>query len=181
MLRRIAIVGGPAAGKSTLATRLGGALGIEPHHLDALYWKPGWQPTAPDDWEALHRSLVAGERWIVDGGFTGSMPERFAASDTVVIVDPGPLVCTVRAIWRRFLYSVRRAPGMADVSRPHFDLQLIRWIWTFRRDKLPEIRAALSTAPGTRVVHVRGRDDARRLLDEARAQARREEGAGGDP
>ena len=174
MMRRIAIVGPPAAGKSTLAARLGKALGIEPDHLDALFWNPGWRPTPPDEWEAKHRALLARSRWIVDGGFTVSMPERFSAADTVVIVDPGPLACTLRAIRRRLVFSVTRAPGMANVSRPHFDLQLFRWIWRFRRDKLPEIFSALEAAtPGTRVVHVRGRSDVRRLLDEASEQATR--------
>jgi adenylate kinase family enzyme len=172
MMTRIAIVGPPAAGKSTLAARLGTALGIEPDHLDALFWKPGWRPTPPDEWEAKHRALLARDRWIVDGGFTVSMPERFSAADTIVIVDPGPFVCTLRAIRRRLVFSMSRAPGMANVSRPHFDLQFFRWIWRFRRDKLPEIRSALdAAAPGTRVVYVRSRSDVRRLLDDVSEQA----------
>ena len=172
-MRRIAIVGPPAAGKSTLAARLGDVLAIEPDHLDALFWKPGWRPTSPDEWEETHRALVAREDWIVDGGFSGTMAERFAAADTVVIVDPGPLLCTLRAIRRRLLFAARRAPGMADVSRPHFDLTLLRWIWRFRRDTLPDIRAMLATSSSSnvRVVHVRSRADAGRLLREASARA----------
>jgi len=39
MLRRIATVGPPAGGRSTLARRLGDALAILPDRLDALIWK----------------------------------------------------------------------------------------------------------------------------------------------
>lgn len=176
-MRRVAIVGPPAAGKSTLARRLGDVLGVEPDHLDALFWRPGRRPTPPAEWDATHRRLLARERWIIDGGFADSMAERFAAADTVVIVDPGSLACTARAVRRRLLYSTRRAPGMADVSRPHFDLELLRWIWRFRRDKLPSIQAALTDAGPTRVVKVRRRGDARRLLGEARSCTSRPDAA----
>jgi adenylate kinase family enzyme len=152
--RRIAIVGPTAAGKSTLARRLGDALAIPVHHLDALYWRPGWQPTPDDEWHALLRDLVAGERWIVDGNFTATMRERLEAADTVVFVDLPRRVCLWRAVRRRAVYGRRRAPGMADQSRPHFDLRLLGWIWTFPRDHRPLILDLLAELGEGRGVHV---------------------------
>jgi adenylate kinase family enzyme len=167
-MRRIAIVGPPAAGKSTLGHMLGHRLGIEVHHLDALYWQPGAQRTDDAEWRRLHSRLVEGETWIIDGGFTSLLPERFAAADTVVVLDRRPAVCVARVVWRWLVYGFRRAPGMADVSRPHLDRQMLRWIRRYRHDKLPEIFAALGPdVAGRRVHHVRTRRDVRALLDTA--------------
>jgi len=48
-MSRIAVIGSPGAGKSTLARKLGQALGLEVHHLDRLYWQPGWVETPRSD------------------------------------------------------------------------------------------------------------------------------------
>ena len=39
---RIAVIGSPGAGKSTLATMIAAATGLPLIHLDAEHWQPGW-------------------------------------------------------------------------------------------------------------------------------------------
>jgi adenylate kinase family enzyme len=38
-MKRVLVVGSGGAGKSTLARRLGGRLGVEVIHLDRFYWR----------------------------------------------------------------------------------------------------------------------------------------------
>jgi adenylate kinase family enzyme len=139
VVRRIVVIGPLGAGKSTLALKLGRLLGIQVHHLDWLYWGDSWTPTPPAEWQALLDRIVAGESWIVDGNFTGSLPQRLAAADLVIYLDISPLRSTVRATRRRILHRWRRAPGVPGGSRPMFDAQLFRWIWTFPRRKRPDL------------------------------------------
>jgi len=170
--RRIAIVGSAASGKSTLARELENLLGIPAYHLDALYWQPGWKPTQASDWDALMREILAQDAWIVDGGFTKSMEERFAAADTLIFLDPPRWACIAAAIRRRILYPFRRPPGMAVGCRPHFDVQLLRWIWRFPLENRPSILAALSAHVGhKRVVVVRRRAEVRRVVRSLAATA----------
>jgi adenylate kinase family enzyme len=173
-MRRIAIVGAPASGKSTLAERLGAALGIQAHHLDALYWRPGCRATPEPEWDALHRRLVEGSAWIIDGGFTRWMPARFAAADTVVLLDPSPVVCIASAVWRRILFRRTRAPGMAADCRPHFDLEFLGWIWNFRRDQRPGILELVAEQDATSLVVLNGRGETRRWLESVVEQTRTE-------
>ncbi|EIM06299.1 topology modulation protein [Planococcus antarcticus DSM 14505] len=48
-MKRIALIGSGGSGKSTLARKLGMKLNIEVYHLDALLWKPNWQPTTKEE------------------------------------------------------------------------------------------------------------------------------------
>lgn len=163
--RRIAIVGSAASGKSTLARELGDRLEIPAYHLDAMYWKPGWEPTPASAWDALVHDLHAREEWIIDGGFTGSMGERFARAGIVIFLDLPRRLCLAAAVRRRLLYRFRRPPGMADGCAPHFDVQLLRWIWRFPDESRPAILGALATHAGEKRVFVaRSRSDVRRLV-----------------
>ncbi|MBB3151075.1 GTPase SAR1 family protein [Paenibacillus endophyticus] len=44
-MKKIVLIGSGGSGKSTLASKLGGILSIEVHHLDVIFWKPGWIST----------------------------------------------------------------------------------------------------------------------------------------
>jgi adenylate kinase family enzyme len=165
-MRRIAIIGPAATGKSTLAERLSDVLGIPAYHLDALYWGPGWTPTPAPEWDETLREIVAGDGWIVDGNFTATMRERLDAADTIVYLDLPPLVSTLAAVRRRALHRWRPAPGVQIESRPMFNLQLFRWIWSFPHDHRPAILAMLAEQPPSkRVVILTSRREVKRFLE----------------
>jgi adenylate kinase family enzyme len=164
-MRRIAIVGPMAVGKSTLAIRLGELLELPTHHLDALYWRPGWEPTPADEWDALLERIVAGDEWIIDGGFTQSMPMRFEAADTLIYVDLPRRVSFVSLVKRRLSHSFRRSPGVPLHCRPMFNFQLFRWIWNFPESHRPVILGLLAEyGRGKNVVHLTSRAEVKRFI-----------------
>ena len=57
-MRRIAIVGTPGAGKSTLARELGRRAGLPVIHLDRHYFLPSWKPRPEEEWERIAEGLV---------------------------------------------------------------------------------------------------------------------------
>jgi adenylate kinase family enzyme len=164
-MRKIAIIGPAAAGKSTLAQRLSELLGIPVYHLDALYWRPGWTPTPAAEWEETLRRIVDSDGWIVDGNFTATMIDRLNAADTILYLDLPPLVSTFAAIRRRLTHRWNPAPGVQIGSRPMFNAQLFRWIWSFRHDHRPAFLAMLAEQPPSkRVVILRTRRQVRRFV-----------------
>jgi adenylate kinase family enzyme len=171
-MRRIVIIGPLAAGKSTLALKLGRLLGIPVHHLDWIYWGDTWTAKPPEEWQAILDRIIAAESWIMDGNFTSTLPQRLAAADTVIYLDTRPMMSTIRAAKRRIFHRWRRAPGVPGGDHPMFDAQLFRWIWSFRSTSRPALLAQLdepSIAPKT--VVLRSRRDVRRFLKSA-AEAR---------
>jgi len=84
-VRRVAIVGTPGAGKSTLARELGARAGLPVIHLDQHAFLPGWQWKSDEEWDRIAPELLAGERWVMDGAF--AMEEAVARADTIVFLD----------------------------------------------------------------------------------------------
>ncbi len=77
------MIGSGGAGKSTVSRRIAAATGLPLVHLDRLYWHPGWVATPAAEWEQVVRDVVAGDRWVIDGSYGGTLALRLAAADTV--------------------------------------------------------------------------------------------------
>ena len=88
-MKRVIVVGPGAAGKSTLAARLGGITRLPVIELDKLFWRPGLAPTPREECAAIQRQLAAQESWIMDGdlGPYDVLNIRLQAADAIVFLD----------------------------------------------------------------------------------------------
>lgn len=154
-MKKIIVIGSGGAGKSTLARRIGDALGIEVIHLDKLYWKPNWTKTPKDEWrETVERELSKIE-WVMDGNFGGTMETRIAACDTVVYLDFPRVICLYRAFKRVLTYYNRTRPDMGEGCREKIDFEFLHWVWTFPERAKPEIEERLKRcAAGKNVIRL---------------------------
>jgi len=132
-------VGPGAAGKSTLAARLGEITRLPVIELDKLFWRPGLAPTPREEWAAIQRQLAAQESWIMDGdlGPYDVLSIRLQAADAIVFLDFSPFRCAWRAI--------RRSPERADFWK---------WLLLYRRRSRPVLRQAIAAHAGDAAVYV---------------------------
>lgn len=151
-MQRVAVVGSGGAGKSTFARALGTATGLPVVHLDRHYWRPGWQPTGPAEWEALQAELVAAESWIIDGNYGSTFDLRFARADTVIVMALPRWRCITRAMRRaaRNWGNDIQAAGCPE----KVDLEFLRWLWRFPVDSRPRIDAGLARHHHLRVIEL---------------------------
>lgn len=98
--RRILVLGCPGAGKSTFADWLGAETGLPVHHLDDLYWGPGWTRPTVEVWQRRLTDLVNADRWIIDGNYLPTIPLRARRAQLIVVLDAAMLTCLVRVLAR---------------------------------------------------------------------------------
>jgi adenylate kinase family enzyme len=164
-MRRILIIGPGGAGKSTLARRLGARLGLEVFHLDKFYWRPGWVEPPKDEWLKILAGLAARESWIMDGNYSGTLEQRLAHCDTVILLDPPRLLCLWRIARRRLAYRAGGRPDMAEGCPEGLSPEFVRWVWDYPRRSRPKVLAKLSSAAaGKGVIRLRSRREVERFL-----------------
>jgi adenylate kinase family enzyme len=162
-VQRVAVIGNGGAGKSTLARRLGERTGLPVVHLDALYWRPGWEPTPSDEWRAVQAEVVARDRWIADGNYGRTLDLRLAAADTVLFLDM-PRRITIPSIVWRWLRN-RGTPVQAPGCPERVSWEFLRWVWNYRRDSRPRVLAALAAHAGdATVITLRSRADVKEFV-----------------
>ncbi len=160
---RVLVVGSSGAGKTTFAVRLAEVLDLPVIHLDSEYWRPGWQHTPAEEWPARVDRLVAGERWVMDGNYGGTLERRLARAQAVVFLDVARRTCLRRVILRSWRYRGRPGPGLPEGCPERLEWQFLMWVWNFERRSRGRVISLLA-ASGLPVVRVRTRREAERWL-----------------
>ncbi len=150
-MRRVVIIGCSGAGKSTLARRLGERTGLPVVHLDREYWRPGWVEPARDDWRARVAGLAAGESWIIDGQYGGTLELRLARADTLIFLDLAMPVCLLRVLRRTLSGYGRTRAEMSPGCPERFDWPFLKYVWNYRRSHRPKMRDIVAGFAGTRL------------------------------
>ena len=160
------MIGRAGAGKTTVAVRLGEALGLPVIHLDKMYWDPGWQPADPDLFDARHAAAIAEPAWVVDGGYLSSRSwqERLRRSDLVVVVEAPLVVCLWRILRRSLWRPAARRPDLPDGCTETLSLFFVWWTigWSRRHRRLAGSIAR--EHPGVPVTTTRSTDDPHSLI-----------------
>ena len=169
--QRLLILGCGGSGKSTFSRKLAHAMGLDLHHLDSLYWKPGWNHTPADEWEATVRELIARDSWIIDGSYFGTLDLRLERADAVIFFDLPRLVCIWRVCKRR-LQNLRgtNRPGMPAGCPERIYFSFLKWVWRYRKTNRPQVVEKLGRfSRQGRVFTVTSSREARVLLEVLRA------------
>lgn len=134
-MERILIIGCGGAGKSTLARQLGEKLELPVVHLDKLFWKPGWVEESFEEFDRKLAIELEKTRWIMDGNFNRTMPQRLSKCDTIIYLDFSRWACLWGVVRRIITTYGTVRPDMGDGCPERFDLNFLRWVWNYNRDK----------------------------------------------
>ena len=134
-MERILIIGCGGAGKSTLARQLGEKLELPVVHLDKLFWKPGWVEESFEEFDRKLAIELEKTRWIMDGNFNRTMQQRLSKCDTIIYLDFSRWACLWGVVRRIITTYGTVRPDMGDGCPERFDLNFLRWVWNYNRDK----------------------------------------------
>jgi len=98
--RRIHVTGISGSGKTTVAGRIAGRLGIPHIELDALHWQPRWQEPELEAFRQQVAAALAPEAWVLEGNYRKVHDLVWSRAQQVIFLDL-PLALTLWRLMRR--------------------------------------------------------------------------------
>lgn len=138
---RICIIGPSNSGKSTLATAIARARGLNAIHLDQLYHRPDtdWEPRPEAEFTALHDEALAGEHWVMDGNYSRCFSQRLVRATGLILLDASTVISLFRYL-RRCWFETDRL-GALDGGKDSVKWSMIRHIAVTTRANRRRYRA----------------------------------------
>lgn len=149
---RVAVIGCPGSGKTTLSCTLGQLLGLPVTHLDKVLWDKNWQMLPYEKREEIHGEIIARDSWLIDGMWRSHLAQRFQRATLVIFLDYRRSVSFTRAVRRFFKYRNTQRADIASGCLEKLDGYFLKYIWTFRRRVRPEILQLRAQHPDVQII-----------------------------
>jgi adenylate kinase family enzyme len=167
-MKKVAVFGNAAGGKSTLARRVAELTRLPLYPLDTIQYRRGGGKVPHEEYLKAHADLLTRDQWIIDGfGCVPSAWERFAAADTLVYIDL-PLFTHYRWVTKRLVKGLFVNPEGWPENSPIWSstLDSYRVVGLCHRRLTPRYRQLVADAASTkRVHHLRSPAEMRSFLE----------------
>jgi adenylate kinase family enzyme len=154
-MRKVAVFGNTAGGKSTLAKGLAEITGLSLYPIDKFQYRAGGGQVRQEEYLKIHADILHQDQWIIDGyGSVASAWERFAAADTLIYIDL-PILTHGRWVTKRLIKGPFINPEGWPEDSPVWrsTLNSYKVLWLCHRRLTPKYRQLVADASSSKRVH----------------------------
>lgn len=167
--KRVAIIGAPGSGKTTLAIELKDVYNLPVVFLDSFYQFPNWVMRDPKERDEMILKETKKEEWIIDGTFIDTLEERVKVADLVIFLDFSTSV-QIKGIFKRFFSNIGKdkidMPGCKERLNPSF----IFYVLTYNKKRRKYLIDILEKYDKNKILQFKTQAELKEWLDKEKVK-----------
>ena len=164
-LNRIAIIGAPGSGKTTLSQKLEKLYNLPLFNIDTIYQLPNWVMRDPKERDAMILEEADKDKWIIDGTFIDTLEYRVNRADRVIFLDYSTWTF-LRGIFDRLIHNYGKEKPDMPGCKEKFDLSFIAYVCRYNFERRKLIYGILNQNPDSDIRIVKYRKDLDGFIEE---------------
>ena len=133
-------------------------------HLDKLFWHPGWVESSKEEMDGKIMAELIKPQWIMDGNYSRTLTERIKYCDTIIYMDFSRMACVLGVLKRIITTYGTVRPDMGEGCPERFDLDFLKWVWNFNKNKRERYYSILNEVEGVETIVLKNRRMVKRFL-----------------
>jgi adenylate kinase family enzyme len=167
-LNRIAIIGAPGSGKTTLSQRLEKVYNLPLFNIDTIYQLPNWVMRDPKERDAMILEEADKDQWIIDGTFIDTLEYRVNRADKVIFLDYSTWTF-LRGIFDRLIHNYGKEKPDMPGCKERFDLDFIFYVATYNIRRRKYVLEVLDKFKDKDIMIFRKQKDLNKWVEELEA------------
>lgn len=167
MYNRIAIIGAPGTGKTTLANNLSEIYGIEAIHIDGIHHLPNWNLRDKEERDRMILEIANREKWIIDGTYRSTLRARLEKADFIIWLDFSS-INQIKGIMQRYLKNKGIEKPEIPGCKEKMDKEFFTYVLRYNRTKRKSIVENLEGIDKEKILILKNRRQVNKWLKNER-------------